>query len=104
MQTTQEHPSVGTALPSGALDEVTRSASELGSGAIHRVADGAHQAVDQIVQGAGSALETLGDRSEAWKAASEEALEPVYAYVRDKPLLALGVAAAAGFLLGRLMP
>jgi len=103
MHTTTNNPSVGTAPLSDALDRVARSASESASGAVDRVADGAHQAVDRIAQGADGALQTLGSRSEAWKAASEESLEHVYAYVREKPLIALGMAAAAGFLLSRLM-
>ena len=103
MHTTADDPSVGTAPLSDSLDELARSASESGSGAIHRVAGGAHQAVDRVAQGADSALQTLRGRSEPWTAASEESLEHVYAYVREKPLIALGMAAAAGFLHSRLM-
>ncbi len=103
MQTTADNPSDGTAPLSDSLDELARSASESGSDAIHRAAGGAHQAVDRIAQGADNALQTLRGGSESWKVVSDESLEHANAYVREKPRMALGMAAAAGFLLSRLL-
>jgi len=70
---------------------------------INRIAGSAHQAVDRVAQGANSALQSLRGSSDAWKHSGDQSLERVQEYIREKPLVALGMAAAAGFLLSRLM-
>ena len=79
------------------------SQDESKSETINRIASSAHQAVDRVAQGADSALHSLRGSSEAWKETGDQSLERVQAYVREQPLTALGIAAAAGFLLSRLM-
>lgn len=79
----------------------TREGSK--SETINRIAGSAHQAVDRIAQGADSALQSLRGTSEAWKGTGDHSLERFQEYVRERPLAALGAAAAAGFLLARLL-
>jgi ElaB/YqjD/DUF883 family membrane-anchored ribosome-binding protein len=73
------------------------------SDTINRIAGSAHQAVDRIAQGADSTLQSLRGSSSQWKDVSGQSFENVQAYVREKPLTALGLALAAGFLLSRLV-
>ena len=96
MQTTADSESVVTpTVPE------TREGSK--SETINRIAGSAHQAVDRIAQGADSALQSVRGSSEAWKESGDQSLERVQEYVRESPLVALGMAVAMGFLLGRLM-
>ena len=69
---------------------------------VDRIALGAHQAVDKIASAAGHAAETLGVRGGQLKNAQVRAMEQCRGYVRDKPVTALGIAIAAGFILSRL--
>ena len=70
--------------------------------AVNRIASGAHQAVDKIASAAGHAAETLGAKGTQLRNAQVRAMEQCRGYVRDKPVTALGIAIAAGFLLSRL--
>lgn len=77
------------------------SPQEAKSETVNRVASSVHHAVDRVAQGADDALQSV--RDSAWKATGDQSLERVQDYVRDNPIMALGVALAAGFLLSRLM-
>ena len=70
---------------------------------VERLASGAHQAVDKIASAAGQAADTLSVRGEQLKNAQAKALEQARGYVRDRPVTALGIAVAAGFVLSRLL-
>jgi ElaB/YqjD/DUF883 family membrane-anchored ribosome-binding protein len=70
---------------------------------VDRLASGAHQAVDKIADAAGQAAETLGVKGEQLKNAQMQAMEQCRGYVRDHPVMSLGIAVAAGFLLSRLL-
>lgn len=82
-----------------AIDKVSDAARPV----VDRLASGAHQAVDKIASAAGQAVETLSVRGEQLKNAQAKALEQARGYVRDRPVTALGIAVAAGFLLSRLL-
>lgn len=79
------------------------AAQEATSETINRIASSAHQAVDRVAKGADSTLQSLRGSSSEWQEASSQSFENVQAYVREKPLTALGLALAAGFLLSRLV-
>jgi ElaB/YqjD/DUF883 family membrane-anchored ribosome-binding protein len=96
MQTTADSESVAT-------PTVPDTREESKSETINRIASSAHHAVDRIAQGADGALHSLRGGSTAWKDTGDQSLERVQEYVRDRPLMALGMAVAAGFLLSRLM-
>jgi len=86
----------------GAHDVIDK-VSDAARPAVERIASGAHQAVDKIAGAAGQAAETLGVTGEQLKNAQVHAMEQCRGYVRDNPLMALGIAIAAGFLLSRVL-
>lgn len=63
-----------------------------------KVSDFAHETGDKIA----SAKEALGDKGEQLLNAEQRLMKKCKRSVRDYPLTLLGIAVAAGFLLGRL--
>ena len=82
-----------------AIDKVSDAARPV----VDRIASGAHQAVDKIASTAGQAAATLGVTGEQLKNAQVQAMEQCRGYVRDNPVVALGIAVAAGFVLSRVL-
>lgn len=87
---------VGSNVPAG----TTANVSEKAHAGIDRLTQSAHQTVDRVVSAASSAAERYADSrlvhtAQDWK-------EHTCNYVRAHPLAAVGIAAAAGFLLSRL--
>ena len=78
-------------------------ASDAARPAVDRLASGAHQAVDKIAGAAAQAAETLDLKSEQLINAQTRLTENCREYVRDNPVISLGIAVAAGFLLSRLL-
>jgi len=70
---------------------------------IEKASKSAHEAVDKIASATNQAAETLGEKSERLKNAEQQLVENCRGYVRDNPITSLGLAAAAGFLLSRLL-
>ncbi len=77
-------------------------ASDAARPAVDRLASGAHHAVDRIADAAGQAVETLGVKSEQLRDTQARLAEAGRNYVRDNPIMALGIAIAAGFVLSRI--
>ncbi len=75
------------------------AASEAAHPAIDRVASGAHKVVDNADQVAAHAAEAIGKAG----VKGEELVAAGTSYMREHPLLTLGVAVAAGYVLSRLM-
>jgi ElaB/YqjD/DUF883 family membrane-anchored ribosome-binding protein len=78
-------------------------ASDAARPAIDRVAAGAHQAVDSLAGVATQAAETLDMKGGQLMDAQSRFAGSCRAYVRDKPITSLGIAAAGGFLLSWLL-
>jgi ElaB/YqjD/DUF883 family membrane-anchored ribosome-binding protein len=78
------------------------SVSDATHPAVDRVAFAAHQAVDKIAGVAASAAQSLGVRGQQLKSGQALALDKCRSYIRANPFAALGIAAAAGYLLSRL--
>ena len=70
---------------------------------IDKASKSAHEAVDKIASAGNQAAETLGEKGEQLKNAEQQLVENCRSYVRDNPITSLGIAAAAGFLLSRLL-
>ncbi len=70
---------------------------------VHRMASGAHGAIDQAAGVAAQAAETVDEQGEELAALQVEWLDKSRAYVRDNPVKALGIAVVGGFLLSRLL-
>ena len=70
---------------------------------INKASKSAHEAVDKIANVGNQAAETLGEKGEQLKNAEQQLVENCRGYVRDNPITSLGIAAAAGFLLSRVL-
>jgi ElaB/YqjD/DUF883 family membrane-anchored ribosome-binding protein len=65
---------------------------------IDRLAQGAHQAVDRATSMASSMTERVGQKGEELMELKDNWVEGAAEYVREHPIAALGIAAAAGYL------
>ena len=70
---------------------------------VERVAAGAHEAVDKAANAANAAAKTLGQKSEAITALQARYLDGCREQVKANPLVAVGAALAAGFLISLLL-
>jgi len=70
---------------------------------IDKVSNTAHEAVDKIASATNRAADAIGEKGEQLKNAEQRMMENCRSYVRDNPITSLGIAAAAGFLLSRLI-
>ncbi|MDO9140581.1 MAG: DUF883 C-terminal domain-containing protein [Methylobacter sp.] len=70
---------------------------------IEKAAHSAHQTVDMIADVTTQAVEALGEKGQQLKNGEQQLLEDCRNYVHDNPITSLGIAAAAGFLLSRLL-
>lgn len=68
-----------------------------------RAAQAAHEAIDQISARSGEAEERLREAGQRAAERTQEIANDVSEYVTKNPLAAVGIAAAAGFLLGSLL-
>jgi len=70
---------------------------------IDKVSQSAHEAVDKIASVTHQASEAFSEKENQLKNAEQQLMENCRGYVRDNPIASLGIAAAAGFLLSRLL-
>jgi ElaB/YqjD/DUF883 family membrane-anchored ribosome-binding protein len=82
-------------------DARLEGSSGMKSETVDRIASSAHQTVDRIAERADGALQSL--RDSAWKETGDQSLERVQGYVRENPLMALGLALAVGILISRVI-
>jgi len=66
---------------------------------IDRMSQTAHDTIDRATQTAAQAYERIGAKAEEFMQMHEDWVETAREYVREKPLQALGIAVAAGYLL-----
>ncbi|MDQ2961855.1 MAG: hypothetical protein M3R31_01670 [Pseudomonadota bacterium] len=87
-----------------AVDAAAVTASEKAAApAIDRVARAAHDTVDKVAQAAGPAADWLNQNAEQLKRQQQELVDGCRSYIRERPLVAIGIALAAGYLAGRLV-
>ncbi|HEY0878669.1 MAG TPA: hypothetical protein VGE10_09475 [Zeimonas sp.] len=90
-------------------DDMARKAEH----AADRMADKAHQTVDRLSdkvqptmdalsEKASQAVDAVSQRADQLRGSGEAALETTRNYVRENPIAAIGIAAVAGLLLGRM--
>jgi ElaB/YqjD/DUF883 family membrane-anchored ribosome-binding protein len=82
-----------------ASEQNTRSTEKT----VERLSQTAHQAVDRAASAASSYAERFGEKGDELMQMPQDWLETAREYVRDNPLQAIGMAAAAGYLLSILM-
>ncbi|MDT3678576.1 MAG: hypothetical protein ROZ64_07050 [Burkholderiaceae bacterium] len=90
-------------------DEMKRQAEQ----GADRIADKAHETVerlsqkvqptmDALTEKASQAVDAVSQRADQLRGSGEAALETTRNYVRENPIAAIGIAAVAGLLLGRM--
>jgi len=82
-----------------AADDAARKAKP----AIDKVASMAHQVVDKAVGAAAPTADWIGEQGESLKAAQKKLVADTCSYVSAHPLQSLGIAIAAGYLIGRVL-
>lgn len=85
----------------GAHDGIN-SMSDVARPAVDRLANSAHNVVDQVAGVATQAAETLGVKGDQLKTAEEKLVESAREYLREHPVASLSVAMATGYVLSRL--
>lgn len=70
---------------------------------IEKAANTAHETVDMVANVTTQAVEALGEKGEHLKNCEQQLVENCRSYVHENPITALGIAAAAGFVLSRLL-
>lgn len=83
------------------VDELARKASDKAGPAIDRVAQAAHQTVDKVAQAAAPVADWLNDSATRLKQRQDEVIDASRDYIRERPLMTVGVALALGYLIGR---
>ena len=66
---------------------------------IDRMSQSAHDTIDRAASAASSAYERVSSKGEEFMQMHEDWIDAAREYVREKPLQALGIAVAAGYLL-----
>lgn len=62
-----------------------------------------HETVDKVTHAANQAAEAVGEKSEQLVNAEQRMMKNCRGYVRDNPVMSLGIAVVAGFLLSRVL-
>jgi ElaB/YqjD/DUF883 family membrane-anchored ribosome-binding protein len=70
---------------------------------IDKASKTAHEAFDKIANATSEAAETLGEKGEQLKNAEQQLMKNCRSYISDNPITSVSIAAAAGFLLSRLL-
>jgi ElaB/YqjD/DUF883 family membrane-anchored ribosome-binding protein len=70
---------------------------------IDKVSKSAHEAYDKIASATSQAADALGEKGEQLKKTEQQLIKNCRGYIGDNPLTSVTIAAAAGFLLGRLL-
>ncbi len=71
--------------------------------AVDRLASSAHTVVDQISGVVAHAAESIGAKGDQLKGTQDQLVESAREYLRERPVVSLGIAMATGYLLSRLL-
>lgn len=69
---------------------------------IDRLSESAHAAVDRAAQTAAQMAERVGEKGEELLAMKDDYVETAREYVKQNPIMAVGIALAAGYLFGKI--
>lgn len=69
---------------------------------LDRLSESAHAVIDRATQTAAQVAERFGERGEEYLAMKDEYVESAREYVKQNPFMAVGIALAAGYLLGKI--
>lgn len=85
------------------MAEAADGAARKAKPAIDQVAAMAHQVVDKAAASAAPAVDWLGEQGETLNATQKKLLNNTSAYIAANPLMSVGVAVLAGFLVSRMI-
>lgn len=77
--------------------------SEVAKPVMDRMASSAHGVINTVAGAATSAVETLGMKGDQLNNAQDKVVEAARKHMRDRPIVSLGIAIAAGWVLSRLL-
>jgi hypothetical protein len=86
-----------------AVDATAARAIDRAAPAIDRMAQAAHRTVDKVAEAAGPAADWIAQNTSELRSLQAEFLDNCRVRVRERPLAALGIAFAVGFLLARVL-
>jgi ElaB/YqjD/DUF883 family membrane-anchored ribosome-binding protein len=81
-----------------AIGESSGTTGERGA----RISERAHETVDRLAGTAHGMADRMSRQGEQWMMRQDELVQQVRGFVRERPIAALAVAAAVGFVLSRL--
>lgn len=82
----------------GSIDKMVDPALDT----LGRVTDVAHEAVNRLSSGASQVADRMAEQTARMSEVSGRAVESSKSWIQDKPLEAVGMALALGFIIGRL--
>ena len=85
------------------MAEAADSAARKAKPAIDQVANMAHQAVDKVAATAAPTVDWIGEQGQNLNATQKKLVSDTCAYISANPLMSVGVAALAGFLISRMV-
>ena len=68
-----------------------------------KLSKSAHEAYDKISDATSQAKEALGEKGEQLMKTEQRLMKNCRGFIRDNPMTSVGIAAATGFLLSRLL-
>ena len=81
----------------------TEGMAEQASAGLSRLSDTAQQTMERLTHAASQAASRLGERTQEFWEAQGPAVEKARTYMREHPLVTIGVAVAIGLVLSRLL-
>jgi ElaB/YqjD/DUF883 family membrane-anchored ribosome-binding protein len=85
------------------LKLANRNHQELIMEKLDKIANSAHEAYDKVASAGVHAAEVMGEKGEQLKNAEQRLVKDCRGYISKNPMTSVGIAAAAGFILGRLL-
>lgn len=70
---------------------------------LDKVSNSAHEAYDKITSAGSQVVELLEEKSGQLKNTEQQLVKNCRSYISDNPIASVGIAAAVGFLLSRLL-
>jgi len=70
---------------------------------IDKASRSAHEAYDKIANATVNAAEALGEKGEQLQKAEQQLIKSCRGYISGNPIMSVGIAVAAGFVLSRLL-
>ncbi|MDO8939776.1 MAG: hypothetical protein Q7U98_11520 [Methylicorpusculum sp.] len=70
---------------------------------IDKISNSAHEAYDKVANAGAHAAEVMSEKGEKLKNAEQQLVKDCRGYISKNPITSVGIAAAVGFFLGRLL-